>query len=401
MYLTAEHAADLVWRDTRLAMSNLAVTVLNSVASQPLASPILHERFLQTMVNAKLEDEIFPIDIVFALLQDSHGAVTAWGADEPALVRAGWKLRGSRADKIASLRALSSDPALAARHGVVVVQASLEDREPSLSVTLGCRRQAAANVVSQIVARHVAVGVLIVLTALVSLWVALGYATRPIREVFRAVNQVSNGRLGVPILARQRDEVGEVAEAVDEIRLALARGRQWQELALNVLATSKLDLARLPREAVYLAFPLTGGTALEEPHVLQLLESIIAQEGTVEGVADSWLFASWGRRDAEQDDLLRAIVTGLELSQSALRLTGRPLWPRVCLRPEAIATNCESLGSTRTRATPNVAVWLDASIREGIASSVAAGELAHAGEIHRGWQVITWGTGPRAGLTQG
>ena len=382
MYLTARHATDLVRRETQLVMSNLAVTALNSVASQPLAPPVVHERFLQTMINAKPDDEIFSVDIVFALVQDSHGVVTAMAANEPALAHARYPLSGDRASKLAALSALASDPALATRHRLILVQASLERDQPSLTVTLGCRRKPANYLISQIIARHVAVGVLIVLTALVSLWVALGHATRPIRQVFQAVSHVSRGRLGYPVLARERDEVGRVAQSVEEIRVSLARGRQWQELALERLCASEIPLAHLPREAVYLVLPLDARVALPE-----LVERVLAQDGTVEGVSEGYLFASWGREGAEQDDLLRAVVAGLEMAQDAESLWEAPCWPLVCLRPElAVLADLPAPG-----AEPAAAVWLDADAREALAPVLAAGDFTPVGEIIGVWQALTWG----------
>ena len=391
MYLTASHAASLVRRETQLAMSNLAVTVLNSVASQPQAPPLVHERFLRSMVNAKLEDEVFAVDILFALLQDGRGVVTALAVDETAALEAGWSSTGDRARQVAALQAFAANPALAARHGVIVVEASLESSQPSLSVILGCRRQAAGYVTSQIIARHVAVGVLIALTALLSLWVVLGHATRPIRQVFEAVSHISNGRLSHPILARERDEVGRVAAAVDQIRGALARGRQWQDLALNLLCATELPLSRLAPQAVCLAIPLQERCAVESAGISEMLEIIMAHEGTVEGVAHRHLLASWGRLGPEQDDLLRAVVAGLELSELVSQSYGQARWPAIVVDPASALQNHELPDCGESPDGPVVAVWIASAARAGLSVALAAGDLVAVGEMKGAWQAITWG----------
>jgi HAMP domain-containing protein len=326
------------------------------------------------------------VEIVYALLQDSHGAVIAMAADEPTLAHLRWPLAGDRGQKIDALQRLSDDAALAARHGLIVVQASLEAGQPSLAVTLGCRRKAAGYVSSQIVARHVAVGVVIVLTALFSLWIALGRMTQPIRRVFQAVHQVSHGRLNFPIFARQADEVGQVTEAVDQIRQALARGRQWQDTALGMLSTCALDPSRLPREAVCLRLPLASLAAAAEGALAELVECLLAQEGTLEGAAGGSLVATWGRRGAEQDDLLRAVVAGLEVSAEALRLTGAPLWPSLSLGPE---TGGQPVPAPIPEG-PDVAVLVDATALEALAPALEAGDFLEVGEREGGWQAIAW-----------
>jgi HAMP domain-containing protein len=385
MYLTASHAVALVRAQTELTMSNLAVTVLSSVVSQPEALPADQERFLQTMVNSRLEGRVSSVEIVYALLQDSHGAVMALAADEPALAQLRWPLSGDRGQKIDALQRLSDDSALAARHGLIVVQASLEAGQPSLAVTLGCRRQAAGYVSSQIIARHAAVGVVIVLTALLSLWIALGRMTQPIRRVFQVVNQVSQGRLNFPIFARQADEVGQVTDAVDQIRQALARGRQWQDTALGMLSTCALDPNRLPPEAVCLRLPLAP-LAATEGALAELVECLLAHEGTLEGAAGGTLVATWGRRGAEQDDLLRAVVAGLEVSAEVLRLTGAPLWPSLSLGPE---TGGQSAPAP-VPGGPAVAVLVEAAAREALAPALEAGDFLEVGEREGVWQAISW-----------
>lgn len=390
MYLTAAHAGSLVFRETQLAMSNLAVTVLNSVVSSPQAPPSVHERFLETMVHAKLEDEVFAVDIVYAMLQEARGAVLALAADEAALSRLDWPLQGQRAARISALSALNADPQLAARHGLIVVQASLESTQPSLTVTLGCRRQAAGYVTAQIIARHIAVGIAIVITALLSLWFALGQATLPILNVFEAVRHVSHGRLNYPILTRGVDEVGRATQAVDEIRNALARGRQWEEVALGLLQTSVLDPARLPATGVYLSVPLSGVPGVGEGRSLlaDYLLALLGHEGRIQGATPRFLLASWGAPDPEQDDPVRAVLAGLEISGLAAGLAPAALWPLVSADLRSVVG--ERPPASPPGPCPATAVWVHDSLREVLLPVLEAGDWSPVGEKVGPWQAITW-----------
>ncbi|HEY3397479.1 MAG TPA: HAMP domain-containing protein [Armatimonadota bacterium] len=388
-YLTGSHATSLVRRETRLAMSNVAVTVLQSVAAQPGAPPAIWERLLNNLVSAKLVDEQYSVDVVYGLLQDQRGAVLAAAYDEHALVLTGNPgPETKRAAVQAALLALSADPEAAGRQGLIVVQASLESDRP-MTLTLGCTRAAAERLISQLIARHVAVAALIIIAAILSLWVVLGRATRPLSEVFRAVNQVSRGSLHHPVVSRRPDEVGKVAQAVDQIRLALMRGRQWRALTLRLLETASLDPARLPVGLAYLLLPpppgLSDATDSSWP---QLIEQVMDLEGVVEGAVGERVVVSWGRAGAEQDDLLRAVVAGLEISGQLAAEGVPPVWPLVTRNlPAALAAARPLEGCTPSQ---SPAVWLLAADFETIADELTAGERVVVGEGDSGaWVVVT------------
>lgn len=400
-YLMAKHATDLVRHETRLAMSNVAVTVLDSVAAQPQAPPVVHERFLQNLVNAKLQDETYSVDVVYALLQDRRGVTLAAAYDEEAfaLTEPG-AAPGDRRQRLALLSSLSADTKRARRYGLIVVQATLESETRPVMITLGCAQRAAGHLISQIIARYVAVAVLIVLGALVSLWLVLGQATQPLSEVFRALNQVSRGSLHHPVVARTPDEVGQVAESVDQIRLALLRGRQWREAALRLLNSSDLQPATLPPGLLYLAIPREylppAGTRDTPADLFSLLEKVLENDGTTEGRTEACLLASWGRSGLERDDTLRALMTALEVAK--LLPAGGKLPPacRISTNPQAVLydgpTLTEAEGQLAAAGAPAY-VWVEAEQAESLTSALTAGELVWVREqeatVH--WVALTWG----------
>ncbi len=388
-YLMAAHATGLVRRETRLAMSNVAVTVLNELAAQPQGRTATVERFLRNLVNARLEDESYSVDVVFAWVQDGRGRPLAAAYEEQALgLRQPSPLSGSRGELLASLAQLSTDPALSARYGLIVVQATLEDPENPLTVTLGCKREAAGRLVAQIVARHVVVAVLILLAAVGSLWVALGRATQPLSAVFRAVDHVSRGSLRYPVVARTPDEVGRMAQAVDQIRLALLRGRQWRSVAVGLLEQAQVDPETLPEGLVYMAVPAPCGIRTgEEPESAWggLLERVLEEEGTIEGSARGRVLVSWGREGPEQDDYLRALVTGWMLATEVGQRGGlRPVLARTA---QAVLQEAPALVEVEV---PEPHVWVAAEDLAELDPVLQAGEFRVIGEAHcvSGWLAV-------------
>ncbi len=394
-YLMAAHAAGLVRRETRLAMSNVAVSVLNYIAAEPSAAPAVLERYLNNLVHSRLEDQTYSVDLVFALVQDRRGVVLAAAYDQQALELAN-PAGGSatRGEILAPLLALAADSRLAARSGIIVVQASLEDAESPVLATLGCARRAAGRLISQIVARHIAVALLIVATALASLWVVLGLATEPLTAVFRAVDQVSRGRLHYPVVSRAPDEVGRVAQSVDQIRLALGRGRRWRAVALRLLERSKADLSALPSGLVYMLLPqlhrpVRGREEAPDPRI-PLLERIMEGEGIIEGAMESAILASWGREGPEQDDLLRAVLAGLAVAGDSRAVGVGPVFPLVSSRPEALVSDWRNLAQIPAGG-DQPGLWLDAEDSPRLTEALAAGEFVIRGErkFNRLWLALS------------
>lgn len=400
-YLMGKHAVDLVRHETRLAMSNVAVTVLGSVAAQPQAPPAVHERFFNNLVRAELQNQVYSVDVVYALLQDQRGVMIAAAYDEQALPldQTGTAFR-DHGEMLLFLSALSTDPALARRYGLIVVQATLEDESFPMTVTLGCARRAAGHLISQIIARHIAVAALIILTALASLWLVLGRATQPVSEVFRALNQVSRGRLYHPVVSRSPDEVGQVAESVDQIRLALLRGRQWREAALRLLNSSDLDAVSFPRGLLYLAIPrqyLPPASAKEaSSRLFSVLEKVLENNGSLEGQTEDYILASWGRSGLEQDDILRAMTAGLAIATLALEDAEKPQSCLISSNTEAIIRDGPALTDAEVQLDSGSArayVWVDAEQAKPLASALAAGDLVCVGEQEETipWVGLTWG----------
>jgi drug/metabolite transporter (DMT)-like permease/HAMP domain-containing protein len=383
-YLMAAHATYLVRRETRLAMSNVAVTVLNELAAHPRSRVTTEERFLRNLVNAKLEDESYSVDVVFALVQDIRGMPLAAAYEQQALAL-GTSGTGpvSRGQMLAALTQLSADNTLAAQYGLIVVQATLDDPANPLTVTLGCKREAAGRLVAQIIARHVVVALLIILASVGSLWVALGRATQPLSAVFRAVDHVSRGSLRYPVVARSPDEVGQMAQAVDQIRLALLRGRQWRSVALRLLEQARVEPAALPEGLVYMALPAptsTGeGTEQEAAAWVLLLEEVLEEEGAVEGTSRGSVIVSWGRAGAEQDDYLRALVTGWTLA-GAVGERGGAL-PAIAHSPRAVLEEVPG-GALSDFAGPHV--WVDAQDLAALEPALQAGEFRVVGATQSG-----------------
>ncbi len=381
-YLLAAHTAGLVRQETRLAMGNVAVTVLNALAAQPGATPGMRERLLYNLVHAELQEESYSVDVVFALVQDHRGIPLAAAYDSQALALAGPEATPmTRGQVLAPLLELSQDSELAARYGLIVVQATMEDVDRPLVVTIGCKREAAGRLVAQLIARHVAAALLIVVVAVGSLWVALGRATQPLSAVIRAVNHVSRGSLRYPVVARSPDEVGQMAQAVDQIRVALLRGREWRAMALRLLDVAPVDLNRLPDRLVYLAVPApvaveAGGADSEAPSPA-LLEALLDEEGTVEGSAGKRVLVSWGREGAEQDDYLRALVAGWALAVEVGERGAGP-WPLISTSAAAAAEGAP------TAQLPGPYVWVDARDRAQIQPALDTGEFAIVAESPAG-----------------
>ena len=380
-YLMAAHTTSLIRRETRLAMSNVAVTVLNALAAQPGATPATQERFLYNLVNAKLQDESYSVDVVFALVQDYRGMPLAAAYDPQALAVAGPPgTPATRGQVLTPLLELSLNSEMAARYGMIVVQATMEDVENPLTVTIGCKREAAGRLVAQIVARHVVMALLIVVAALGSLWVALGRATQPLSAVIRAVDHVARGSLRYPVVARTPDEIGQMAQAVDQIRIALLRGRQWRSVALRLMEVAAVEPRTLPEGLVYLAAPMPAETREGEEEQgagwAALLEELLEEEGTVEGTTQGRVLVSWGRGGAEQDDYLRALVAGWALAEEAgERGRSHPL-----ISGSAVAVTEEPPAGVQAGAY----VWVDAQDREEIEPALEAGEFAVVGESQAG-----------------
>ena len=386
-YLMASHTTSLVRRETRLAMSNVAVTVLNELAAHPRSRPTTEERFLRNLVTAHLQDESYSVDVVFALIQDVRGVPLVGAYDEQALAMDGGDSGpAARGHRLASLAHLAADSNRAAQYGLIVVQATLDDPTNPVTVTLGCKREAAGRLVAQIVARHVVVALLIILVSVGSLWVALGRATQPLSAVFRAVDHVSRGSLRYPVVARTPDEVGQMAQAVDEIRLALLRGRQWRGVALGLLEAARVEPAALPEGLVYMTVPAPveqeAGSGDHAAAWSALLEQVLEADGTVEGMHQERVVVSWGRGGAEQDDYLRALVAGWELAEAGETCPAISASARVLLEeaPEARPGEAERC------------VWVEAADRETLAEALAAGEFRVVGESRTGrWLAVAQG----------
>ena len=400
-YLMARHATDLVRRETELAMSNVAATVLESVAAQPQAPPSATERFLEQVVTAKISNASYSVDVVFAVLQDPQGSVLAL-AYEPGFLPglAPGALRPPRGEIATRLLALARDPGLAATQGMVVVQASLEGGERPVQVTLGCLRQAAGRLVGQIVARHVALGLLIVFTGLALLWVTLGKALRPLEELLRAVEQVSCGRRDYPVLAGRGPEVKELAVAVDEMRLALARGDQWQQVAPGLLLQVSAERAASLAGAVVLGIPRPGLQAATGEARQAALGAVLEQEGHWEGWYGDLLLASWGSARGEQDDAVRALLAGLEAARALAGERGES--PLLADAPEVLAQGYAARGETRpptpghaglSGSKPSAAVWTATEGMPLLEELVAAGELMVVEErrLAQRWLLLTGG----------
>ncbi len=389
-YLMATHATGLVRQETRLAMSNVAATVLNALTVQPGAGPAAQERFLYNLVNAKLQDESYSVDVVFALVQDYRGIPVAAAYDPQALAVAGPPGTPVRREQVLTpLLELSRDSAQAARYGLIVVQATMEDVENPLTVTIGCKRETAGRLVAQILARHVVVALLIIVAALGSLWVALGRATQPLSAVIRAVGHVSRGSLRYPVVARTPDEVGQMAQAVDQIRLALLRGRQWRSVALRLLEVAPVEVRALPEGLAYLGVSVPAEAAGEGEEQgtgwATLLEEVLEEEGTVEGTARGRALVSWGRGGVEQDDYLRALVVGWILAAEVGERGG----PYPTVSHSAVAVAEEAPPGQLTDA-PGPCVWIEARDRDAIEPALEAGEFVVVGETKtsRRWLAV-------------
>jgi class 3 adenylate cyclase len=161
----------------------------------------------------------------------------------------------------------------------------------------------------------------------------------PIVEVARASKQVAEGNLDQQVYVRTRDEVGDLAEAFNEMVRELKRGQQIRDLfgravspqisqaMIEAVETGEIALTGENRAVTTLFTDIRGFTAIAEgrppKEVVAILNEVLGtfidvidgHDGVVNKFGGDSLLAIFGAPIFQPDHACRAVEAGLEMSR--------------------------------------------------------------------------------------
>lgn len=333
--LAVRHTNNVIAEQVRFAMGDQAFMLLQYQTLGRGTDRDGYRELLRKTVDHKFERGVYSVDILYAIILDGHGVVIAYAADDEVKRQT---VEGTRtrpdADVLGQeLLALVTDPAFWTRADVQPLTAELEGYPQVLK--MGSRMSIARRAAAEITVRYSTLAVLLIIAGVLVAGYLVGYLTRPLEQLSVAAGRIAAGELNVPLVSRGADEVNNLSAAISEIVGDLHAAAVLRRGILRV-ATDNGNGTGPPQVQLVIgiaeAEPDAWDTAEDDyiarasPIVQSFVTAISEHDGEIVGYGGGRIIAGWGAGEAERDDVLRAVLAGLDIvaapgARSDLRAT--------------------------------------------------------------------------------
>lgn len=320
--LAVRHTNSVIAEQVRFAMSDQAFMLLQYQTLGRGMDRDGYRELLRKTVAHKFERGVYSVDILYAVLLDEHGVVIAYAADEEVrrMTPEGARARPDADTLGLELLALVTDPAFWKRADVQPLTAELEGHPQVLK--MGSRMSIARRAAAEITVRYSTLAVLLIIAGVLVAGYLVGYLTRPLEQLSVAAGRIAAGELNVPLFTRGADEVNNLSAAMSDIVGDLQTAAVLRRGILRVATDNGAGDAHPP---VQLAIRISESTTREpdvisDEHAAQataiihsFITAISDHDGEIIGYGGGRILAGWGAGEAERDDVLRAVLAGLDV----------------------------------------------------------------------------------------
>ncbi len=321
-YLAIRHTRSVINEQVRLAMGETAYMILQY---QTLGGPPERDNYqqlLRKLVHHKIQSRAYSVDILYVALLDGNGGMIAYAAD-PAIrtLTAEGKRESPDYDMLGfELLELITDSDFKSGQDIIPLTAELEGYPQLLK--MGCRKSIARRTATEITVRYFTLALLLVIVGILVTTYLVGHLTRPLERLSAAAGRIADGDLSVPLLMHGEDEVHSLSDSMARIvgdlqMAAMLRRGIFRATTDETAARTRAELP-LPPVILILDVRLAAEVPVEAREgVDKLLNGFVGavfqHEGEIHDYEQGRIIVGWGSTVAEQDDLLRAVLAGLEI----------------------------------------------------------------------------------------
>lgn len=321
--LAIRHTNSVINDQVRFAMGEMAYMILQY---QTLGSPPTvdnYQQLLVRLVHHKIQSRIYSVDVLYVVLLDGHGRVIAHAAD-PEIYRLtaegrqaspNYEILGDQ------LEQLIGDAAMKSSQDVIPLSAELEGYSQALK--MGCRKSIARRAASEITVRYMTLAVLLIILGILVTSYLLKHITQPLERLSVAAGRIAAGDLSVPLVSGGKDEVRRLSDSmarmVAELQMAAMLRKRVFAAEAERGPTAK---GHRPLPPVALVFDLTrcgdldGGMDAATGVFLQNVLGVVSEyDGEIWDYGEGRLVIGWGVGELERDDVLRASLAGLAVTE--------------------------------------------------------------------------------------
>jgi len=329
-YLAIRHTNNVINEQVRFAMGETAYMMLQyqTLGRQPDAGN--YQQLVRRLVHHKMQGRVYSVEILYVMLLDEHGRIIAYAADPAISELTAEGRRASPNYDTLGLQLLEqiSAPDFKAKQDVVPLTAELEGY--SQVMKMGCRKSIARRTASEITVRYFSLAVLLIILGILVTTYLVGHLTRPLERLSAAAERIAAGDLSVPLVTRGDDEVHDLSDAmaamVAELQTAAVLRRGILGAAGNGTADESVSGRRAPPVVLVISLPSESSEPANTEQLSALLNAwvvaICEHEGEIHEHGQGRIVVGWGTTEPERDDLLRAVLAGLDICARSNELCG-------------------------------------------------------------------------------
>jgi len=371
-YLAIRHTTSVINEQVRLAMGETAHMILQY---QTLGEPPQRDNYQQLLgklVHHKIQGRAYSVDIVYVALLGGDGAMIAHAAD-PAIraLTAEGKRQSPDYDILGvQLLELIGDRDFKSSQDIIPLTAELEGYPQLLK--MGCRKSIARRTAAEITVRYFTLALLLVIVGILATTYLVGHLTRPLERLTAAAGRIADGDLSAPLLMHGQDEVHSLSDSMARILgdLQMATMLRRGVLRATTDETRRTTRPELPLPPVVLVLDVRSAVqGPDEAHagVEQLLNSFVVtvfqHEGEIYDYGQGRIIVGWGSTALEQDDVLRAVLAGIEVATVACpeieQAEAASAWLLVDYLPPALSDHpAAELGEQLAETSPACALYV-------------------------------------------